>query len=157
MKKSLFFIFIIVVAVFTSCGSVKSTAYMDYKTQYIGSELDGSVTLRSFGRGRTAIDSYEQAQKQAVYDVLFTIITKKDGSTIKPLILEVNAKEKYEAYFDNFFKDKGEFNNFCSMKKKRFLSSDWKRTNAESVCETTVCVFRSQLKAKLIEDGILKN
>ncbi len=138
-----------------SCGTVKSTAFMDYHTQYIGSELDGSITVRSFGKARNALDSYEQAQKQAVYDIVFTEIHKKDGSTIKPLLLEINAKEKYEDYFNAFFKDDGEYKNYCSMKEKRYLSSRWARTNAQSVCETTVCVYRNTLKEKLIKDGII--
>ncbi len=156
MRKYIYFCLAIFALTLTACGPTKSIAYMDYKTQYIGSEMDGSVTVRSFGRGRTAIDSYNQAQKQAIYDILFVGLTKKDGSIIKPLLLEINSKEKYETYFDSFFKDNGIYKNFCSMKDKRYLSSNWKRTNAQSVCETTVVVYRSKLKAKLIEDGIIK-
>ena len=139
-----------------SCGSVKTEAYYDLKTQCIGSELDGSITVRSFGRARTARDSYQQARKQAVYDVVFSTIKTKDGGIIKPLVSEPNAKEKYQRYFDDFFSDKGAFEKYCSMKEKRFLSSRWRRTDTQSVCETTVCVYRGLLKDKLIEDGIIK-
>lgn len=157
MKRLGYFIVLALMSLsMVGCGAQKATSYMDMKTQYVGSELDGSITVRSFGRARNAVDSYEQAQKQAVYDVVFSYLTKKDGSLLKPLLLEVNAKDKYETYFDAFFKDGGEYQDYCTMKEKRISSSKWERTNAQSVCETTVCVYRSKLYDKLVNDKIIK-
>lgn len=155
MKKVLL---LLVATTFISCGAKKSQAYYDYKTKCIGTELDGSYTLRSWGRARNAADAYVQAHKQAVYDVLFTGVEPASNgqSYLKPLIFEPNAREKYEDYFNAFFADGGEYKKFASIKEKRVLSSNYARTDVQSICETTVCVWRTKLRAKLIEDGIIK-
>ncbi|MGN0187652.1 MAG: hypothetical protein ACI392_07920 [Paludibacteraceae bacterium] len=146
--------------IFISCGVHKNSAYTDFETKCIGTELDGSYTLRASGRARNAADAYVQAGKQAVQDVLFTIIPCVSGvsaqSAIKPLLTEVNAKEKYESFFAKFFADNGEYLKFMSMKEKRIFSSRYSKTNTQTVCVTTVCVDRIKLKEYLRENGILK-
>lgn len=154
-------VFILLVATLSlvCCGTNKSQAYYDYETECIGTELDGSLTLRSWGRARNAADAYVQAQKQAVYDVIFTGITKKKSTCMcdtKPLLLEVNAKEKYEEYFNKFFADGGAYTKYASMKEKHVMTSNYSKTDAQHLCQTTVCVFRDKLKQRLIEDKILK-
>lgn len=163
MKTSRLYLLAIVAALLlTGCGSRRSQAYYDYKSKVIGTELDGSYTIRAWGRARNAADAYEQARKQAVYDVIFSDIQVETGTMpsssgiLKPLLLEVNAKEKYETYFNAFFADGGEFEKYCSLKEKRVLSSNYAKTDAQTVAQVTVCVFRDQLKKKLIEDNILK-
>lgn len=150
---------LLVVVTMVGCvGKRSSQAYYDYKSKVIGSELDGSYTIRSFGRARNAVDGYVQAQKQAVLDVIFYGVQAATTGQrdLKPLLFDMNARDKYEDYFNAFFADKGEYTNYCSMKEKRVLTTNYNRTNAQTLVETTVCVFRSQLKQKLIEDGILK-
>ena len=59
--------------------------------------MDGSLTLRVMGTGRNKIDAFEQAKKQAVYDVLFKGITK--GNTdynMRPVMTEVNARQRHQ-------------------------------------------------------------
>lgn len=139
------------------CGARRSEAYYDYKTQLIGSELDGSYTLLSWGRARNAVDAFQQAQKQAVYDVIFTgIVGNASNRSLKPLVLEVNARERHEDYFNAFFADRGPWKQYCSLKEKRIFSTDYARTGTQSLCQTTVCVYRSQLRQRLIQDGIIK-
>lgn len=146
-------------AVLASCGSKRSEAYYDYKTKYVATELDGSYTVRSYGRGRNAPDALVQARKQAVYDIVFVGLepsSKKNLESVKPLLLEVNAKEKYKDYFDVFFADNGPYEQFATVKERKWNTSKWARADGQSLCETTVCVYASKLKQKLIEDGILK-
>ena len=71
-------------------------------------------------------------------------------------VQNVNAKEKYESFFAKFFADNGEYLKFMSMKEKRVLSSKYSKTDAQTVCITTVCVDRIKLKEYLQENGILK-
>jgi hypothetical protein len=75
---------------------------------------------------------------------------------MRPLITELNAEEKYQDYFNNFFQDKGEFENYCSMKEKRILTTNYSRTDAQTLAQVTVMVKRSELKQKLINDQIIK-
>lgn len=151
--------------IISACGAHKSQAYYDYKSKIIGTELDGTYTIRAYGRARNAADAYEQARKQAVYDVCFNDIQFATGTsassskTLHPLIDEVNAKTKYEDYFNAFLADKGEYENytnFCSKNERRILSSKFARTDAQTVAQVTVCVDRKALKEKLIKDNIIK-
>lgn len=161
MKNFRFGIFIICLASFLcleSCSVHRISAYYDFRSKLIGSELDGSYTIKAYGRARHALDAYEQAQKQAVYDIVFNGVSGETANftSLKPILLEVNAKEKYASYFENFFKDNGEYKNYVSMKEKRFNTSRWFKSDKQSVCETSVCVFRSKLIDKLKQDNILK-
>ncbi len=160
MSKTFFGTCILVCSiVLCSCGVRKTTAYSTTKTSCIATELDGSFTLRVEGRGRNAVDAYNEAGKKAVYDMLFTTILWRNGATknIQPIcITKRRAYNDHEAYFNAFFADGGEYKNYMSMKEKRDLTSIYQRTNAQTVCTTTVCVFRDKLRDKMIQDGVLE-
>ncbi len=108
-------------AVFPACNQSRNLGgYYTYETECLGSELDGSYTLRAWGIGRNQVDALAQARKNAVRDVIFKGISKgKSECEIRPILLEVNAEEKYRAYFNRFFADGGEFENFVNYKDKR--------------------------------------
>lgn len=131
-----------------------------YKTECMGVELDGSVTLKAWGNGRNRADAVEQAKKNAVRDVIFTnILEGKQDCAKKALLLEVNAEEKYEDYFNKFFADGGEFKNFITLKDERIgekISRDRKKARESVTNGLVVRVLRSELKSKLIADGIIK-
>lgn len=157
-KQFLYSLLIVALLSLCSCGSHKTVAYSATKTTCIATELDGSYTLRVEGRGRNAADAYNEAGKQAVYDMLFTTIVWRSGATknIQPIF--VTMKRAYtdnRTYFNQFFADGGEYENYMSMKEKRELSNIYHRTNAQTVCVTTVCVYRDRLVEKMIADGIL--
>ena len=165
MRKKTYYMLsavIVIMIMATACGAHRSQAYYDYESKVIGTELDGSYTIRAWGRARNAMDAYKQARRQAVYDVVFNQIQFATGTSpstsgvLKPLLLEVNAKTKYEEYFNVFFADGGEFEQYCSMKDRRLFSTKFQRTEAQTQAEVTVCVFRNKLKEKLIKDNILK-
>jgi hypothetical protein len=134
-------------------------AHYTYETECLGSELDGSYTLKAWGIGRNAVDAFEQARKNAVRDVIFKGISKgKEDCQIKPILMEVNAYDKYRDYFNKFFADKGPYNKFVNYKDKRTGSSipERQRTNAEIKKGVIVRVLSAQLREKLIQDNILK-
>lgn len=157
MKKSLFLVLASMLII--SCGSHKTIAYAKTEPVCIASELDGSYTLRVEGRGRNAVDAYNEAGKQAVYAVLFTDVNWPDGprKRIDPIFyMKQRGYEMNKDYFDVFFQDGGEYTKYISMKEKRESTSIYTRTNSQVVCRTTVCVFVSQLKQRLIKEGIIK-
>ena len=126
------------------------------QVECLGVELDGSQTVRVLGTGRNRADAIEQAKKNAVNAVLFTGIRGgKGGCDARPLISEVNAREKYEEYFNIFFMDKGEYMKYVSMEDKRRGSSVKSKTKNEKMYRITVRVLRSELKSRLKADGIL--
>lgn len=126
-------------------------------TECIGKEMDGSLTLRVWGTGRNRTDALEQAKKQAVYDVLFRGVTK--GNTdynMRPVMTEVNARERYQDYFDIFFMDRGEYLKYISMEDKRAGSTRVIKRNFRDVTVgVTVRVLVPQLRARLKADGLL--
>ncbi|NHM05895.1 hypothetical protein G4D82_01560 [Flavobacterium sp. CYK-4] len=131
-----------------------------YKTECMGIEGDGSATVKAWGNGRNRSDAVEQAKKNAVRDVIFTgLLEGKQDCKQKPLIFEVNAEEKYEDYFNKFFADGGEFKNYISLRDERILDKldrDRKRGRGSVTNGLILRVLRSELKAKLIADGIIK-
>jgi len=131
-----------------------------YKTECMGVELDGSETVKAWGNGRNRSDAVEQAKKNAIRDVLFYgLVEGKQDCKQKPLLFEVNAEEKYEDYFNKFFADGGEFLNYISLRDERIgdkISRDRKRGRGSVTNGFIVRVLRSELKQKLIADGIIK-
>lgn len=126
----------------------------------MGVELDGSQTIKAWGNGRNRSDAVDQAKKNAIRDVIFFGINEgKSECNSKPLIFEVNAQDKYEDYFANFFADGGEYKNFISLRDERIfdkLSRDKKKARESVTHGMIVRVLRNELKAKLITDGIIK-
>ncbi|GHV34819.1 hypothetical protein FACS1894178_3090 [Bacteroidia bacterium] len=145
----------------TACKTSVNARY-DYKSECLGVELDGSQTIKSWGKGRYLKDATDQAKKNAVRDVVFQgILDGQVGCNQRPLVTEVNAAEKYEAYFNKFFADGGEYTNFVSLKDEKigqhFIIRKAKfRDGDNSVYSVVVRVLRDELKAKLISDGIIK-
>ena len=130
------------------------------ESECLGVELDGSVTLKAWGTGRNRFDAVAQAKKNAVRDVLFKGITKgSQECNPRPLIPEVNAETKYEDYFFKFFSDKiGTYKEFTSARDERLDNTIFrsrKGGDKTSTYSVVVRVLRSELRQKLIADGIL--
>ena len=67
--------------------------------------------------------------------------------------------EKYEDYFNKFFADGGEFKNYISLRDERIfdkVSRDRKKARESVTNGLILRVLRSELKQKLIADGIIK-
>ena len=131
-----------------------TSSYYTYKTECLGVELDGSQTLRAWGTGKNKKDAIEQAKKN---DILFQGI--HDGQSkcsVKPLLTEVNAADKYEDYFNAFFQDKGSYQTFVSGEENGRTTRIQEANKNQLKYGIVVRVFRSELKRRLQADGILK-
>ncbi|HNW54774.1 MAG TPA: hypothetical protein PKN21_10915 [Bacteroidales bacterium] len=144
-----------------SCTAKKNiAAYHSHPTECLGIEIDGSQTVKAWGNGRNRHDAIEQAKKNAVNDVLFNgIVNGKPECQMKPVLPEVNAREKHEAYFDTFFTDGGEFHHYLTLRDER-ISHRIPRDKEVAVDRMNrsviVRVDRPGLIKKMKEDGILK-
>ena len=128
-----------------------------FETECISVEQDGSQTLRVWGKGRNRSDAIEQAKKDAVYEILFKGVLKGNkGYNLRPLVTEVNARERYQDYFDIFFMDGGEYLKYVSMADKRMGSTKKVKTDTRVRYCVTVRVLVPELRMRLKEDGILK-
>jgi len=159
MKRILYLIFAwFLMSTISISAQQKSVAvYHDLKIECMNVELDGSQTLRSFGRGRNKADAVEQAKKNAVRFVIFNGITNgRDGCNMRPLVTEVNAEEKYEEYFNIFFMDGGEYKKYVSSKDEKNFSKTHSKSKLDCVYSVTVRVLRSELKTRLKADNVIK-
>ena len=143
-----------------------SSAYADAQTQTIyarssvrcmGVELDGSQTLRVQGYGRNRLDAKEQAKKNAVWAVIFDGIREGTGGCdMRPLVTEVNAKERYEDYFNLFFADNGPYKEYVSLKDTKYRSGGRSKDKLGYAYDLTIRVLRAQLIERLKADNVIK-
>jgi hypothetical protein len=157
-----FSLFIASILVLFSCSPQRKIAgNYTYKTECLGVELDGSQTVKAWGTGRNRWDAIEQAKKNAARDVLFNgIYEGKQECEKRPVVPEVNAQQKHETYFNKFFMDNGEYKQFVSLKDERIgqkIMRDRKGARQSVTQGLVIVVKRSDLKQKMIQDGILKN
>ena len=69
---------------------------------------------------------------------------------------EVNARERYQDYFDIFFMDGGEYLKYVSMADRRLGTNKKVKVDTQVWYCTTVRVLVPELKQRLKQDGILK-
>ena len=125
--------------------------YYTIESESLGSELDGSITLRAWGTGRNRFDAVDQAKKNALREVIFKGIRKGSPEcNQRPLLPEVNAEMKYEDFFNRFFSDRtDDYKKFCSGKDERLDNKIFRRGMGDSKMVTysvIVRVLRAELK-----------
>lgn len=128
-----------------------------FEVECMGTDLDGSQTLRSWGTGKNKSQAMETAKKNAVRSVIFKGIASGSADcNRKPLIFDVNAQEKYESYFNRFFADGGPYKEYTSMVDEKRHSRVKSANNSIETWGVVVRVDRAGLRQRLIEDGIIK-
>jgi hypothetical protein len=163
MKKVIYANILIVLSILlVSCNPQKNIAgNYSYRTECLGIEMDGSQTVKAWGNGRNRLDAIEQAKKNAVNDVLFNgLYEGKQDCEKRPIVAEANARQNYEAYFNKFFTDGGEYKKYTSPRDERIgqkVSRDRKGGRHSVTHGVVLRVLRTELRQKMIEDGILKN
>ena len=158
LRITLFFVAMLSIG-FTATGQIGVTStYYNHPVECISVELDGSLTLRVSGNGRNRADALEQARKNAVYTVIFKGVDVRGQNPMmsKPLILEVNAEQKYQYFFNPFFTDGGKYKKFISKEDTRGGSNVRQKGSKQVEYTVTIRVNRSQLKDYLIENNIIK-
>ncbi len=160
MKKIIFSIIAATLLTATGCKTPVETdgtaAYADFSVECLGVDGDGSQTLRVFGKGNNRADAIEQAKRNAVNEVLFKGITLGTGDCNKrPIVTEVNARERYEDYFDRFFTSGGAYTKYVRLDEKR-TSRIRARSKDMEQWGVVVTVDRAALRSRLKSDGVIK-
>lgn len=131
--------------------------YARTSVRCLGVELDGSQTLRVQGYGRNRADAKEQAMKNAVWAVIFDGIREGvEGCNMRPLVTEVNARERYEDYFNIFFADNGAYKEYVSLRDTKKRSAGKEKDKVGYSYDLTIRVLRAQLKARLKADNVIE-
>ena len=155
------YLILLAFAIISSCSPQKqAAANYDNETECAGVEGDGSQTVIAWGNGRNRFDAIEQAKKRAVQDVVFKGISDgKNECNKRPVLGEVNARQKYEDYFNRFFADEGPYLEFLTLKDERIgqkILRDRKGGRKSVSHSIVVRVMRPALKNRFLKDGILK-
>lgn len=154
MKKLLLTIFFVLS--FTCVDAQTQPNYARSSIRCMGVELDGSQTLRVQGYGRNRSDAKEQAKKNAVWAVIFDGIRDGvAGCNMRPIVTEVNAKERYENYFNLFFADNGPYKDYVSLKDTKYRSGGKSKDKLGYAYDLTIRVLRAQLKERLKTDNVI--
>ncbi len=151
---------------FTSCGVHKTSAYASQESIVIADEMNGVYVIQTRGSATTRYlkssartRAMQDAKKRALHAVLFQTLVCQgtmQQTSLRPLVLEVNAEQKYESYFNDFFRDNGAWEDFATEAGNRYRGTSFSKTKHEYVCDMPVRVDRAGLRKKLIEDNILK-
>lgn len=142
---------------FSGCKTTKIESFYTYETECLGVGLDGSQTLKAWGTGKNKKEAKEQAMKNAVRDILFKgIHTGRKDCGIRPVLLEVNASEKYEDYFNSFFRDGGDYLKYVSDETPKMREKEKEYNQAQTKLSVMVRVQRAELKKRMEQDGIIK-
>jgi hypothetical protein len=131
--------------------------YYNYKTECLGIGLDGSQTIIAYGTGMNGKEAINQSLKNGISDLLFKgTVSDRQECNLKPIVPEVNAKDKYEGYFNNFFAAGGDYLKYISgSSSKKWPTNVNKNGSPRIMYKTTFHILRSDLRKKLIEDNII--
>lgn len=159
MKKYILTFSILFILVISSCRTphdiAPTNAFANFETECLGVDLDGTQTLRAWGKGNNRAEAIEQAKRNAVRDVILKGITSGSGDcNKKPLVTEVNAKEKYEDYFNAFFRNGGAYNKYVKLDEKRTSRMRAKHSTIEQY-GVVLTVDRAALRERLINDNVI--
>lgn len=160
--KRLFYLIVAagMVAGMSSCGSKQPVAetagFGTYETECLGNDVDGQQMLRVYGTGLNESDAIEQALKKAVNDVTFTGIQGGGGECNGyPVVDQANAREKYDTYFNKFFKKGGTYKKFVTLKRQQKKSAKSYQGAGTVTMEVIVKVDRPGLKKRFQKDKII--
>ena len=161
MRKIIYTLVVACSVTMSSCQAQKtsnSTAgNYTYETECMGTEMDGSQTLKSWGNGRNYFDASTQAKKNAVHGIIFQgYAGGGQGCTSqKPLCSDPSIEQQKEEFFSNFF-------NINGGKYMKFVSNSGdstptvKKVGKEYKIGVVVTVMSDNLRKDLEAAGIVR-
>ena len=157
MKKFSLLIAVAAMILFAGCGAKRSQAYYDQPSVVLSSTAEGTYVIRVQVRAKDAVVAFSEAQRKVVKEVIFDGVKAGNSgiSDLKPLCFDMNAREKYEDYWNAFFSDNGPWKEFTSYKDRRAVTTHYERDGRQMVETGTVTIDRAALKKKLQADGII--
>lgn len=134
-----------------------TSSFYDMETECLGKNMDGLQTLRVWATGNDKNDALTQAQKKAVYEVVFNGISAGAGEcNAYPVVDEPNARKEYEDYFDRFFSDSGNYKKYVNIANKDKDAMSAYKSGGRIQFSIIVIVDRAGLRKQFKNDGIIK-
>lgn len=137
-----------------------SSAYArhDFAVECLGTDHDGSQTVRAWGKGKNKKAALEAAKRNAVHAVIFDGINAGTGGCSKaPLINTPNAERRHEDYFNGFFADGGAYSRFVTMEDEKRTSRLQSEGKEMENWGFVLHVDRVGLRNLLREAGLINN
>lgn len=157
-KKHICLVLLAVLVSLTACKTSQGTtaSYHSYPTECISQNVDGKMLLRVWATGEFSKDAIREAEKKALDDVIFKGITMGVSNRSQiALLVEGNARQKYEDYFLRFFADGGDYKNYVSRDKSHINAVERTKNKGTKSRGIIVLVDVPALKARLKQDGII--
>ena len=157
MKKFSLLIAVAAMILFSGCGARRSQAFYNMPSQLLSANYDGSYVIRVQVRAKDGVVAFKEAKRKAVQEVIFDGVKAANQGVedLKPLCFDMNAREKYEDYWNAFFSDEGPWQEYASYKDRRVVTTRYERDGRQMIETGTVTVDRARLKARLQADGII--
>ena len=153
--KAKFLLVAAVSLVLAACGVQSVVSYYDHQPVLVNIQHDGACQIRVAGNGNNLAAAKVEAQKNAVNEVLFKGLNSSKQS-LKPVVAEVNARSRYNDYFNKFFADGGDYKKFVTLMDNQKTAGKYVKNQSQVQCHVNVTVDVEGLKAKLREDKIIK-
>ena len=129
----------------------KVASFYDYNIECLEDKKNGNYIMMAWGAGSTKKEAINQAQRNAISDIIFKGVNKSSCS-IRPLITEVQAQEKYREYISNFFEE--DYLNYISLERKSSKSK--MKSRSQTTYGTKVKIDVEGIRKKLRTDNIIK-
>lgn len=112
----------------SSCRSSKqpvtTNAYRIPKTECVMNTANNKVLLEVWAKGLNRAQALTAAKKKAVEEISFTGISAGETSGVAyPLIDNPRSRELNSKFFNEFFSDKGKFNDFVKEADKKYTTT----------------------------------
>lgn len=158
--KHTFFVIFINLLLLVSCKSNKLTCY-DYESSIVEVGTQGAAVIKAWGEGKTIEAAKIDAKRNAVYSILFKGFPTANGinsTDLRPMITNPNAERQYKDFFENFFSDKGKFNQYVQYvdDQGRLALGDAVRTSKGYKVAVVVVVNKRALRLEMEYQGIIQ-
>lgn len=139
----------------TSKAPISTAAYHIPKTECIMLAANDKVLLEIWAKGLSKSQAIIAAKKKAVEEITFSGIHAGETSGVSyPLIDSPSAREKHAEFFNDFFADKGKFNDFVREADKSNTSLS--QGDDFVLCRTRLIVDKGSLRDFYIKKKIIK-
>lgn len=156
MKQILLILAVFSLLSFTNCRTPdKISGYYNYETECLGKQLDGVQLVKAWGQGFNRKEARANAYKNALKEILFDGLRNGNSECdVKPLVVEVNAQERHESYFNDFFSKNGIYKRYVEEYNKTSAGKG-EKSNTKEAFSYYLKIDVPKLKKLLLKDQIL--
>ncbi len=149
---------------FASCGTTQSvsqkqanteTEQFRYELECAGNGAQGTYLVKVYSYSKKPNVAAEQCKKNAVHGIIFKGFTGMNGCVSQPaLVKNPGAELEHRAFFEQFFKDGGEYMKYVSVSGK---PQELLKVGREYKVGLVVVVHKDALRKALEQAGVVRS